>query len=77
MELGRARDMERKRAGARLEGVMEKRFEAQAAPSGALLVSGGIVSATMELSGGARPRIPVRTGERGSLDTATTAAVFA
>lgn len=69
--------MERKRAaGARLEGVMEKRLEGQAAPSGALDVSGGILLAMIELSGKARPRIPVKSGEIGSLDTVSAAAVF-
>jgi len=55
-------------------GVIEKRLDAHAAPSGVLLVTGGIVSAMMELSGRARPRIPLKLGERFSPVTLVAAA---
>jgi len=65
---GRARERERKREeGAEADGVMEKRLEAKTAPSGALEVTGGISSAMTELSGGARPRMPLKPEESGSL----------
>jgi len=55
-------------------GVIEKRLDAHAAPSGVLLVTGGIVSAIMELSGRARPRMPLKLGERFSPVTLVAAA---
>lgn len=59
-EPGRSRDRERKRAaGAEETGVIENRLDAQAAPSGALVVTGGMSSAMMELRGRARPRMPL------------------
>lgn len=74
-EPGRERDRERKRAeGAFSTGVMENRLDAQAAPSGALLVTGGIFSAMMELRGSARPRIPLKSAVRGSSATLVAAA---
>jgi hypothetical protein len=67
-EPGRASESERKgAAGAEVAGVMEKRFEAQTAPSGASDVPGGMRSAIIELSGRARPRSPLNVEERGSL----------
>jgi hypothetical protein len=66
-EPGLAKDSERKgSAGAEPEGVMEKRLDAQAAPSGSLLVTGGREVAMMEFSGRASPRIPLKLGARGS-----------
>jgi hypothetical protein len=50
-------------------GVMEKRFEAHAAPSGLLFVTGGMVVAMIELRGKAMPRIPLNFGPRGSFCT--------
>lgn len=55
-------------------GVIEKRLDAHAAPSGVLLVTGGMVSAMMELSGRARPRMPLKLGERFSPVTLVAAA---
>jgi hypothetical protein len=67
VEPRRERDRERKgAAGADEAGVMEKRLEAKAAPSGALVVTGGISPAMIELRGRARPRTPLNVGERGS-----------
>jgi len=72
---GRERDKERNREAGALEvGVIEKRFDAHAAPSGVLLVTGGMVSAMIELSGRARPRIPLKLEERGSSITLVAAA---
>lgn len=74
-EPGRERERERKReAGALSTGVMEKRLEAHAAPSGLLLVTGGMVEAMMELRGRAIPRIPLNLGPRGSFCTLLAAA---
>jgi hypothetical protein len=74
-EPGRARDRERKRAaGASATGVMENRFDAHAAPSGSLFVTGGMSWAMMLLRGRARPRMPLKSGARGSDWTSLTAA---
>jgi len=76
-EPGRERESERKREEGALEiGVIEKRLEAQAAPSGELLVTGGICSAMMELRGSARPKIPLKSGERSSFVTLEAAAGY-
>jgi hypothetical protein len=76
LEPGRERERERKgAAGAEEAGVMEKRLEAKAAPSGALVVTGGMRPAMMELRGRARPRTPLNVGERGSLVMLFAAAV--
>lgn len=64
---GRERERERKGRGADVEGVMENRLEANAAPSAALDVTGGMREAIMEFRGSARPRIPSNVGERASL----------
>lgn len=53
---------------------MEKRLDAQAAPSGLLLVTGGISYAMMEFRGSARPRMPLKSGARASFWTLFTAA---
>ena len=67
-EPGRERDREKKgAAGEDVAGEMEKRLEANAAPSGAFEVTGGMRVAIMELRGRARPRIPLNAEERGSL----------
>jgi len=72
---GRERDNERKREEGAFEvGVIEKRLDAHAAPSGVLLVTGGIISAMMELSGRARPKMPLKLGERFSPATLVAAA---
>ena len=55
-------------------GVIEKRFEAHAAPSGLLFVTGGMVVAMIELRGKAMPRIPLNFGPRGSCWTSLAAA---
>lgn len=55
-------------------GVIEKRLEAHAAPSGVLFVTGGIVDAIIELRGRARPRMPLKSGARVSSDTLVAAA---
>ena len=66
-EPGRERDREKKgAAGADVAGVMEKRLEANAAPSGAFDVTGGMRVAMTELRGSARPRMPLNVGEIGS-----------
>jgi hypothetical protein len=62
-------------AGAEDAGVMEKRLEAKAAPSGALDVTGGMRPAITEFRGRARPRIPLNVGEIGSLVMLFAAAV--
>lgn len=74
-EPGRERERERKREeGAFSTGVMEKRLDAHAAPSGELFVTGGIFVAMMELRGSARPRMPLKSGVRGSSVTLVAAA---
>lgn len=55
-------------------GVREKRLDAQAAPSGLLFVTGGISDAMMEFRGGAKPKIPLKSGARASLSTSSAAA---
>ena len=52
--------------GAFSVGVMEKRFDAHAAPSGSFVVTGGISEAVIEFKGRARPRMPLKLGARGS-----------
>ena len=75
-EPGRDKESERKRAaGAWLTGVMEKRLDAQAAPSGSFVVTGGIDSAMMEFSGRAKPKIPLKFGSSGSFCTSVAAAI--
>ena len=75
-EPGRPKAKERKRApGACETGVIPNRFDAQAAPSGLLPTTGGIELAMRELSGKARPRIPLKFGLRGSSSTLLTAPV--
>lgn len=54
---------------------MEKRFDAHAAPSGSLFVTGGMSWAMMLLRGRARPRMPLKLGARGSASTSLAAAV--
>jgi len=72
---GRERERERKRwAGAEETGVMEKRLEAQAAPSGEFPVTGGMAPAMIELRGRARPRTPSNWGESGSFCISSAAA---
>lgn len=75
LEPGRDSESERKRAeGAWSEGVIEKRLDAHAAPSAALFVTGGMVSAMTELRGRAIPRIPSKLEDSGSLLTESAAA---
>lgn len=75
VEPGRERERERKRAeGANATGVMEKRLEAHAAPSGEFVITGGMESAIMELSGSARPRMPLKSEDMGSLTMVSAAA---
>lgn len=75
-EPGRERERERKREEAADEvGVMEKRFDAHAAPSGELSVTGGMRDAMTLFKGRARPRRPLKVEERGSLVTDVAAAV--
>ena len=57
-------------------GVMEKRFDAHAAPSGELSVTGGMREAMTLFNGRARPRRPLKVEERGSFVTDVAAAVF-
>ena len=57
-------------------GVMEKRFDAHAAPSGELPVTGGMREAMTLFNGRARPRRPLKAEERGSFVTDVAAAVF-
>lgn len=74
-EPGRERDKDRNREeGAFSVGVMEKRLDAHAAPSGELSVTGGMFSAMIEFRGSARPRMPWKSEERGSLVTLVAAA---
>ncbi len=74
-EPGRERDKERNRAaGACDVGVMENKLYAHAAPSGALDVTGGISWAMMLFNGSARPRMPLKSGARGSSSTSEAAA---
>ena len=74
-EPGRERARERKREdGAVDTGVREKRLDAQAAPSGSLLVTGGMSDAIMEFRGRARPKIPLKLGARSSFSTSSAAA---
>ena len=74
-EPGLDKDSERKgEAGAELVGVMENRLDAQGAPSGSLLVTGGRAVAMIEFGGRANPRIPLKLGARGSFCTSDTAA---
>lgn len=54
--------------------VMEKRFNAQAAPSGAFDVTGGIQAAMMLLRGSVNPSMPLNLEERGSESTYDAAA---
>lgn len=54
--------------------MSEKRLEAQAAPSGVSVVTAGISCVITELRGSAKPRIPLKLGERGSFATSVTAA---
>src|SRR6266542_1664118 len=57
-EPGRDKESGRKRAaGAWSTGVMEKRLDAQAAPSGSFVVTAGICAAIMEFRGRAKPKI--------------------
>jgi len=56
--------------------VIEKRFEAHAAPSALLFVTGGMVMAIIELRGRAIPRIPLNFGLRGSFSTLSAAAAI-
>ena len=56
-------------------GVMEKRFDAHAAPSGELPVTGGMREAMTLFNGRARPRRPLKVEERGSFVTDVAAAV--
>jgi len=58
-----------------LAGVVENKLEVQTAPSGLLLVTGGILVAMIELRGSAKPRIPLKLGDNGSMLTSVTAAV--
>ena len=57
-------------------GVMEKRFDAHAAPSGELPVTGGMREAMTLFNGRARPRRPLKVEERGSFVTDVAAAVL-
>ena len=57
-------------------GVMEKRFDAHAAPSGELPVTGGMRDAMTLFNGRARPKRPLNVEERGSFVTDVAAAVF-
>lgn len=66
-EPGLDKESERKgEAGAEPDGVMEKRLDAQAAPSASFVVTGGREVAMMEFSGRASPRIPLKLDVRGS-----------
>jgi len=66
-EPGLDKDSERKgEAGAEPVGVMEKRLDAQEAPSASLEVTGGREVAMIEFRGRASPRIPLKLGARGS-----------
>lgn len=74
---GREREREKNRAaGANSLGVIEKRLEPNAAPSGSLEVTGGTATAMTELRGNARPRMPLNFGERGSLAMSFAAAIL-
>lgn len=67
LDPGRESESEKKRAaGAEEAGVMPKRLEAKAAPSGVLFVPGVISRAILELRGKARPRMPSKLEARGS-----------
>ncbi len=75
-EPGRERERERKGwVGAKLEGVMPKRLDAQGAPSGELDKSGGMALAIMEFRGSERPRTPEKEDWRGSEETELAAAI--
>lgn len=74
---GRERTNERKCAeGASETGVRPKRLEENEAPSGRLLVTGGIACAMIELRGRARPKMPLKLYERGSASTDAAAARY-
>ena len=53
---------------------MEKRLDAQAAPSGVLFVTGGISDAMTEFRGRAKPRIPLKLVASSSFSTSLAAA---
>ena len=74
-EPGLDKESERKgETGAKSDGVMEKRLDAQAAPSASFVVTGGREVAMMEFSGRASPKIPLKLVVRGSFSTSVTAA---
>lgn len=74
-EPGRERERERKREeAADVVGVIEKRLDAHAAPSGELPVTGGMREAMTLFNGRARPRRPLKVEERGSFVTDAAAA---
>ena len=75
LDPGRERESERNRdAGAVSTGVIPKRLEGNAAPSGPFPSTGGICSAMIELRGSARPRMPSNSYSSGSESTLVAAA---
>jgi len=75
LDPGRERESEKKRDdGAEPAGVMLKRLEENGAPSRLFLVTGVIVCAMRELTGRARPRMPLNPCSRGSESTLVAAA---
>lgn len=69
------RERARDRKGDNGAVVMENRLEAQAGPTEVLFVAGVRVAAMIELTGSAKPRIPLKLGANGSVLTSVTAAV--
>lgn len=75
LDPGRARVSEKKGCeGALAAGVREKRLEDMAAPSEALPVVAGMACWIKEFNGRARPRIPSKLYDNGSLLTVVAAA---
>jgi len=75
LDPGRERESEKKRDdGAEMAGVMPKRLEENGAPSRLFPVTGVITCAMRELTGRARPRMPLNPCSRGSESTLVAAA---